>query len=417
MIGRAGGTIVAVDQHRVLAVLHGARAGDRAVIDAAGGERVPALVVGAAGGRTILAPHGDIAGVAAGDRVSLAACAVPLPLGTALLGRAVAGDGAPLDGRPALRPQAGAAAGPGEFVTPNERAAVCEPFWTGIRAIDGPLTIGRGARIGIFGAPGAGKSTLLETIVAASSADAVVVGLIGERGREAERWMRVIGPTTTIVCATGDRSAGERFRAAELAFAQAAALRKRGLHVLLVLDSLARIAAAARDLAVAAGEPVGRGGYPPSVVARQARLLERAGATAAGSVTLIATVLSEGALENDPVADAARAALDGHVILSPRLAAAGWFPAIDLPASASRTLADVASPDHRAAAARLRAAIAALAEARDARSVGLDPAAGDPALARAIAAEGRIEAFLRQGAGPADPAETLMLLAEIADGL
>jgi type III secretion protein N (ATPase) len=336
-------------------------------------------------------------------------------LGTALLGRAVDAGGAVLDGGPS--PYGRRRARSADVPAPRERVAVSEQFWTGIRALDGPLAFGRGARIGIFGSPGAGKSTLLEAIVAGSGADATVVALVGERGREAERWLRRIGPRTSVICATSDRPAAERLGAAELAFAQADALRSRGLHVLLVLDSLARVAAAARDLAVAQGEPVGRAGFPPSVTARQARLLECAGATAAGSITLVATVLSEGALEHDPVAEAARAALDGHVVLSGRLAAAGWFPAIDLPASASRTLADVAPPAHRRAAARLRAAVAALEAARDARSLGLDPGSGDPALARAIAAERRIAGFLRQAEGAAGPAETLMLMTEIADSL
>jgi type III secretion protein N (ATPase) len=300
---------------------------------------------------------------------------------------------------------------------PHERVAVTEPFWTGIRALDGPLCFGRGARIGIFGAPGAGKSTLLEQLVAGSTADATIVALVGERGREAERWFRRAGPRTNVICATSDRPPAERLQAAQAAFAQAAALRARGLHVLLVLDSLARVAAAARDLAIANGEPLGRAGFPPSVVARQAQLLECAGATVAGSVTLVATVLADGPMEHDPIAEAARAALDGHVVLSARLAAAGWFPAIDLPASASRTLAEVAAPGHRRAAGRLRAAVAALDAARDARSLGLDPAAGDSVLARAIAAERRIATFLQQAEAGAEPAPTLMLLGEIADSL
>jgi type III secretion protein N (ATPase) len=300
---------------------------------------------------------------------------------------------------------------------PEERVPLATPFWTGIRALDGPLCFGRGARVGIFGGAGLGKSTLLEALVDGSSADATVVALIGERGREAERWLARAGPRTNIVCATADRSAAERLRAAETAFVQADALRARGLHVLIVLDSLARVAAAARDVAIAAGEPVGRGGFPPSVVARQARLLECAGATAQGSITLVATVLSEGPLEHDPVAEAARAALDGHLVLSARLAAAGWFPAIDLPASASRTLADVATPAHRAAAGKLRAAVAALEGAREARSLGLDPSTGDRLLARAIAMEARIARFLRGPEGRSDPAETLMLMTEIADSL
>ena len=414
MIGRAGGTIVAVEPQRLTAMLYGARAGDAAVVTTSADRRIVANVIAASAGRTVLAPSDDVDGIAAGDRVTLEPLAAQIVLGSALLGRAIAANGTVLDDLPSPRGRILAAP---TTSAPRERAPVTEPFWTGVRALDGPLAFGRGARIGLFGAPGAGKSTLLEAIVAGSSADAVVVGLVGERGREAEAWLRRQGPRTTVICATSDRSAGERLRAAELAFAQAAALRDRGLHVLLVLDSLARTAAAARELAVAQGEPVGRGGYPPSVVARQARLLEQAGPAQSGSVTLVATVLSEGPLEHDPVADAARAALDGHVVLSARLAAANWFPAIDLPASASRTLVDVASPEHRAAAARLRGAVAALDAARDARALGLDPSTGDPLLARAIAAEARIGAFFRQAGDPADPAETLMLMAQIADGL
>jgi flagellum-specific ATP synthase len=187
--------------------------------------------------------------------------------------------------------------------------------------------------------------------------------------------------------------------------------------VLLVLDSLARLAGAARELAVAAGEPTGRGGFPPSVIGRQARLLERAGAAAGGSITLIATVLVEGPLDGDPIADAARAALDGHLVLDPGLAAAGWFPAIALGASVSRTLADVASPAHLRAARLLRGAVATLDATRDARALGLDPAAGDPALARALEAEPAITAFLRQEPAPSPAEETLMLLTRIADRL
>ncbi len=334
-------------------------------------------------------------------------------LGTALLGRAIAGDGTPLDGGPA--PCGARRSLRIEPPPPGERVAAGEPFWTGIRAIDGPLALGRGARVGIFGPPGAGKSTLLEAIVAGARADAVVVALIGERGREAARWLGRIGPRATLVCATADRPARERLRAAERAVAHAVALRERGLHVLLVLDSLARVAAAARDVAVAAGEPVGRFGFPPSVTAAQARLLEAAGALRTGSVTAIATVLAEGPLDGDPVAEAARAALDGHIVLGRRLADAGWFPAIDVPASASRTLAEFASPAHLRGAACLRAAVAALDAARDARALGLDPAAGDPFLARAIAAEAEIAAFLRQASGGCAPTDTLMQLSRIAD--
>jgi FliI/YscN family ATPase len=415
VIGRAAGSVIALEARGIVAAVHGARAGATASIVSRDGRRVPAAVAAIEAGRTLLVPCADVTGVALGDDVVLDPFAAHVVTGTALLGRAVGSAGVALDGVPP--PRGPRTAPDARIALPHQRVALTEPFWTGIRAIDGPLALGRGARIGIFGAPGAGKSTLLEAIVAGSRADATVVALIGERGREAERWLRRVDARTTVVCATADRSSGERLHAADFAFAQAAALRARGLHVLLVLDSLARVAAAARDVALAAGEAVGRAGFPPSVVARQARLLERAGATADGSITLVATVLAEGAAEHDPVAEAARAALDGHVVLSRRLADAGWFPAIDLPASASRTLADVAEPAHRRAAGLLRAGAAALEGARDARALGLDPAAGDPLLARAIAAESAIAAFLRQASGGADPTETLMRMSRIADSL
>ncbi len=415
MIGRIVGSVTGIDARGIAALLPAARAGDAALVRTAAGTAIAARVVAVERGRTLLAPADDPDGAAAGDRVELDRLALSGILGTPLLGRALTAGGAPLDGRPAPSGPRSSLTPP--VASPSEREPVRHPLWTGVRAIDGPLTLGRGARVGLFGPAGAGKSTLLETIVAGTSADAVVIALIGERGREAERWMRRLDARTTIICATADRSPAERLRAADRAFAQADALRARGLDVLLVLDSLARVAGAAREVALAAGEPAGRGGYPPSVAGRQARLLERAGAVAGGSVTLVATVLCEGPLDADPIADAARAALDGHLVLSPRLAAAGWFPAIDLGASASRTFGEVAEPEHRRAAALLRAATAALESTRDARALGLDPAAGDPVLARALAAEPAIAAFLRQDAAPSSADESLMLLTRIADSL
>jgi FliI/YscN family ATPase len=361
-----------------------------------------------------LAPFGATDGIAVGDCVESDPRALALELGSACLGRAIDALGVPLDSGPPLRAskRRRSAGAP----VPAERRPVRELFATGVRAIDGPLAFGVGARIGLFGAPGCGKSTLLETIVAGSAADVSVIGLVGERGREAERWLTGIGPRTTVVCATSDRSPAERVRAAEVAFMQAEALRRRGLHVLLVLDSLARVAAAARDVALSTGEPVGRGGYPPSVFGLLAGLLERAGSFADGSITLVATVLSDGADERDPVSDACRAALDGHIILSERLAARGWFPAIEIPSSASRTLADVASPAHLEGARRLREAVAVLDETREARGFGLDPGAGDPGIRRAINAQGAIAAFLCQRE-PLNLRATLMELGTLTDML
>ena len=407
---RALGHVVAARGALLEASLPAARIG--------GGVRIGALaarVVALRDGRAVLAPFGSAAGIAHGTRVRADDGVLALPLGTALLGRAIAPCGAPLDGEP---PAAGkpvrcdAAALP-----PRDRRPCSSVLWTGVRAVDGALTLARGARVGIFGAPGAGKSTLLESIARHVAADAVVIALIGERGREAERWLACRDERTTIVCATSDRSAAERVRAAEVAFAQADALRARGLDVLLLVDSLARVCAAQRELALAAGEPAGRGGYPAGVFALLGRLLERAGSFACGTVSVLATVLSEGPDEGDPVAEAARAALDGHLVLSRRLAQAGRFPAIDLPRSASRTATSCTSPEHASAARKLRAAAGLLADSADARALGLHPEQADPALGRAAAAESAIECFLRQDGAASSPHQTLTALVTLADTL
>jgi len=343
-------------------------------------------------------PVGPVGADASQERRTRARLAYPCGFG-----RAFDGDGASLDDGPPVRIAFGPLDPPGL----SERVAPEDVAWTGVRAIDGLLALARGARIGIFGAPGTGKSSLLDAIARGTDADALVVGLVGERGREAETWLRRLDARTTLVCATSDRAAGERIRACESAFAHASALRARGLHVLLVIDSIARYANALRETALASGEASGRGGFPPSVFARLARAVECAGATPHGSVTLIATVLDDGD-DRDPVSDAARSLLDGHVALCPRIARAGRFPAIDVLASASRTMDLVAGPAHRAAAARVRAALARLAAGAEARALGLAPA---------DAAERPVEAFLRQGPLPERPAATLAFLAEVADNL
>lgn len=336
-----------------------------------------------------------------------------LALGTCAFGRAIGAQGEPLDGKAPLRgrrvriqPKA---------PLPSERAPIARPLWTGVRAIDALLTLGRGARVGIFGAPGCGKSTLLESIVAGCSADAVVVALVGERGREAQRWFAWCDRRTTVVCATSDRPADDRVRAAHVAMAHASALRQRGLHVVLVLDSLARVASALREIAVARGESVGRGGYPPSVFPALARLLEVAGALSIGSITLVATVLSDGD-DRDPVSEAARSLLDGHVQLSHELAHAGRFPAIDVLRSASRTMRQVVEREHFVAAQRVRSALATLERTEEARALGIAPA--ESRTLAIVAAEERIEALLRQDAESREQASSaLSALLELADTL
>jgi FliI/YscN family ATPase len=295
-----------------------------------------------------------------------------------------------------------------------ERRAVERPMWTGVRAIDALLTIGRGARVGVFGAPGAGKSTLLEAIVRGTRADAVVLGLVGERGREAERWVDACSKRTTIVCATSDRAPRERVAAAQVAFAQARALARLGLHVLLVLDSLARVAYALREMKGASGEPIGRGGYPASVFSDIACMVEGAGSFACGSVTLVATVLNDGD-DRDPVSEAARSLLDGHIQLSPRLASAGHYPAIDILTSASRTMNDVADREHQANATSVRGALAALEASADIRSLGVELT--DPEVRAAVCTESALAQLLRQGPEPASPGATLEALAQTADTL
>ena len=335
----------------------------------------------------------------AGDTLALGMCALGTVLdaaGNVLHGKRLDGPRVSLGVRPCL---------------PHERTPIVQPFWTGVRAIDGLLTFGRGARIGVFGAPGCGKSTLIEEIVAGSVADAVVVALIGERGREARRWFDAVDARTTIVCATSDRSAAERVRAAAIAAAQAWALSRRGLHVVMLFDSLARFAAALRELAVSAGEPAGRGGYPASVFADVARLVETAGNFHCGSITLLASVLDDGD-ERDPVSDAARSLLDGHIALSSRLAAQGRFPAIDVLNSASRTMTAVVEPQHLRDAAAVRRALSLLERTEDARSLGIAP---EGVLARsAVAAQERLEAFLFRGGATARSQDTLDELRELA---
>lgn len=412
MIARALGCVVRTHGNAVLAALPGARVGAGVSIRRADGSTLLGEVVAVERARVSIAPFGALTGVAVGDRVTIDAGALAVPVGYATLGRAFDASGRSIDGGAA--PDAAVAAIDRENV-PEARARqpVRDVFWTGIRAIDGLLAIGRGARVGLFGAPGAGKTTLLETIAASARGDVVIIALVGERGREAAAWLERRDARTTIVCATSDRSAAERVRAADVAMTQAEYFRERGAHVVLIVDSLARYAAALREGRVAIGEAVGRGGYPPGVWADLARYLERAGNGARGSITMLATVLSDGADEREPLSDAARSLLDGHIVLSSALARAQHFPAIDIGASTSRTMAGIVSAAHARDAAVVRRALARLAETSDARSLGL-ARDGDPALGLAIEAESAMAAFLRQE-GSSGPGPTVRGLAAIAN--
>jgi FliI/YscN family ATPase len=377
-----------------------------------GHHSVTGVVTTVRSGKAIVAARGAVDGVRAGDIAELDPAALMMPLGTMVLGRSFDANGTVLDAGPPLsgRPHTIAVRAP----APSQRTEIAAPFWTGIRAIDGLLTIGRGARVGIFGPPAAGKSTLLQLLMRGSHADAIVVTLVGERGREAQEWIANASERASIVCATGDRSAAERAHAARVGMAQAHVLRSNGLHVLLVLDSLARLAAALREVALASGEPRGRGGYPPSVVADLARYVEVAGASSSGSITLVATVLSDGD-ERDPVSEAARSLLDGHIQLSAALAHAGCYPAIDILTSASRTMEAVTSEQHRSDAHVVRRAIAALAQTADARALGI--MSSDDFCLRALTHEEALKRFLYQGKRAESPLGTLRALGHLGDEL
>jgi flagellum-specific ATP synthase len=410
---RRQGRIAGASAHNLTATLPRARVGEYVTVRAADGTRVAATVTRIESGRVFLSACGALAGVAIGDAVESDARAATIPLGMRLLGRAIAASGEPLD---ALGPSTGRPAPVLEPpISSADRSPIARPFWTGIKAIDAFATIGRGARIGFFGGPGTGKSQLVEMLVRGASADAVVVGLVGERGREASAWIQRIAPHATIVCAPSDRPPAERMRAAHVALAQGSQLRARGLNVLVVLDSLARFAAAAREVAAQRGESVGRGGYPPSVFAELARLLERGGNCHGGSLTLIATVLSDGADEREPLADAARAALDGHIVLCSKRARQNLFPALDVGASLSRTMEAVVTPQHRDAASVLRRALTRLEATREMRELGFMQPEGE--LARAVALQEHLETFLHHGTRTFGPRETLAELTALAERL
>lgn len=413
MMIRCIGRVVRTLGDLAVAVLPRARVGEGVYVHCASGKRIGGVVVAVERKNVTIAAFDAVTGIAVGDRVETSSDAQAGILGFAALGRVLDARCEPIDERAPLRGEREPIVR--SAIAPHERRPVDTPLWIGVRVVDGLLTVGRGARVGIFGAPGAGKTMLLEAIVRGVRADACVLALIGERGREAASWMARVDRRTTIVCATSDKSAAERSRAAEVAMAQAVALRERGLHVLLIVDSLARYCTALREQRSVLGEPVGRGGYPPGVFADLARLLERAGNGARGSITMLATVLSDGADEREPLSDAARSLLDGHIVLSAELARAGRYPAIDVLASTSRTMAGVVDEEHARDALTVRSAIALLERTKEARALGFGgDASGD--LVRAVAAQGDLESFLVQGS-PSSPFDTLLALHGLGERL
>ena len=384
-------------------------------ISAAGGRMVTAEVVGFAGPHVLLMAFGDVSGIGEGCSVVPRASAGTVPVGDALLGRVVNAAMEAIDGLPALVLPARMplSAAPPPAMT---RKRISRPMELRVRALDGLLTCGIGQRLGIMAGPGVGKSVLLGMLAQNADADVIVVGLIGESGRVVREFVeRDLGPglrRSVVVVATGDESPLVRVRAAMAATAVAEHFRARGKNVLLLVDSLTRVAMAQREIGLAAGEPPTSRGYPPSVFALLPRLVERAGNDAgAGSITALYTVLAEGDDLSDPVVDAARAALDGHIVLSRKLANGGHFPAIDVLASVSRVMTDIATPEHRDLAMAARELLATYRDSSDLIEVGAYVAGSNPRIDRAIRCRDPLTAFLRQkGSERPSLADALALL-------
>lgn len=379
---------------------------------------IRAEIIGFDGANAILAPAGDMRGLSARTEVIATGGEALGPAGEALLGRVVDAFGRPLDGGEAIEPTVSIHAEP---PSPLDRPVIDTPFETGLRAIDGLLTMGEGQRVGIFGAAGVGKSMLLSQIIRGADVDAVVLGLIGERGREVaeflERDLGVEGrKRAAVIVATSDRPATERLRATLTATACAEELRRKGKRVLLLIDSITRVARALREIGLAAGEPPVRRGFPPSVFAVLPRLVERPGRTRQGVITAIYTVLVEGDDDAaDPVADEVRSLLDGHIILSRDLAGKGHYPAIDVLRSKSRVMQSVASPAQINEARRITARLAKLEDIEILLQVGEYKAGADRLADEALKTRDAIDAFLQQETHVRAPAaETLRALSKLA---
>ncbi|HTA88905.1 MAG TPA: FliI/YscN family ATPase [Polyangiaceae bacterium] len=378
-----------------------AAVGDALAIHDPFGSRLEVEVVGFRAGRLLTTPLGPLSGVRPGARVLRLERGATVPCSFGMLGRVVDSFGRPLDGGPEIVSERACpvnASPPPAFA----RRPIEHSFATGVRAFDALLPLGVGQRMGIFAGAGVGKSTLLGMICRSSQADVNVVGLIGERGRELNDFIRnSLGPDglakSVVVAATSDMPPLVRARGAESATAIAEYFRSQGKSVLLVMDSVTRYAMALREAALAAGEPPATKGYPPSVFAALPRLLERAGTSSGqGVITALYTVLVEGDDLSDPIADAVRSILDGHVVLSRSLAERGHFPAIDVLASISRLAPEIAPEATLRAAGAVRDMMSAHREAKDLIQVGAYAAGSDPRVDTAIAALPQIDAFLQQ---------------------
>lgn len=369
------------------------------------GRRVETEVVGFSDERLYLMPAGDMRGIVPNARVIPVGGVQEVAVGNELLGRVLDGRGRPIDGGPALQ-NCDQVPLFGKPINPLKRQAIVDPIDVGVRAINALLPVGRGQRMGLFAGSGVGKSMLLGMMTRYTDADVVVVGLIGERGREVKEFIEMTlgeeGMRRAVVVATpADDTPLMRMKGAWLSAAIAEYFRDQGQHVLLLMDSLTRFAQAQREIALAIGEPPATKGYPPSVFAKLPQLVERAGngERGLGSITAFYTVLVEGDDQNDPIVDASRAILDGHIVLSRELAEAGHYPAIDIESSISRALHAIATDEHKKLITRFRQIYATYRHHRDLIAVGAYQGGSNPRVDEAIALWPSILEFLRQSQG------------------
>jgi flagellum-specific ATP synthase len=389
--------------------------------DPGGRDAVPTEVVGFRGGRTLLMPLGELHGIGPGTSVHPTGGPFRVAVGQPLLGRVIDGLGNPLDGVGApegVSWRSTTAAPP----DPMTRPRIEDRVGLGVRALDTLVPCGRGQRLGIFAGSGVGKSSLMGMIARSTSAQVNVIALVGERGREVREFIeRDLGDAlshSVVVVATSDQPALVRIRAAFTATAIAEYFRDQGRDVMLMMDSVTRFAMAQREVGLAIGEPPATRGYTPSVFALLPRLLERAGTSDRGSITGLYTVLVDGDDMNEPIADAVRSILDGHIVLTRSLAHSGHYPAIDVLQSVSRLIGEIVAPEVREAGTRLRSALAAYRDKEDLISIGAYQPGTDPVLDAAIGMRPRMEAFLKQRVDePSTPEEADAYLLALADEL
>ncbi|MBU2115614.1 MAG: flagellar protein export ATPase FliI [Gammaproteobacteria bacterium] len=363
---------------------------------------IMAEVVGFANDRLFLMPKDDVSGVVPGAKVTPLLNYKGVPLSMGLLGRVIDGVGSPLDGKGpiAAKHYAGIKAKP---INPLNRRPIKQPLDVGVRAINAMLTVGKGQRMGLFAGSGVGKSVLLGMMTRGTAADVIVVGLVGERGREVKEFIdEILGDEgkarAVVIAAPADVSPLMRLKGCETAVQVAEYFRDQGLDVLLLIDSITRYAQAQREIALAVGEPPATKGYPPSVFAKLPALVERAGngSGSQGSITAFYTVLSEGDDLQDPIADASRAILDGHIVLSRALADAGHFPAVDIEKSISRVMPAVTSLEHQQLARGIKQLYSSFQQSKDLIAIGAYVRGSDPQLDKAIGMMPKINQFLQQ---------------------